>query len=320
MAEALANETTQTDLTAPARASRFSKGTRAAAWTALFLFALIVFTIAKLPSVRIKNFVQGSIASVLAQRGISFNAGQGYISLGFGISYVMKDVTLGLPPPDEPVKIDKITVSPSFSSLLFGRMGGDIDIRNGDGKLLISFAGRSNSMTGSFSASDFDLGKVGLFPMLASFKAGALLGGSGSFKGDPNNLADLSGDLDLDLKKIVIDQQNLMGFALPRIGVSEGKAQATASGGKLVIKSLTLGKKGSVTEDIAADVTGDVGLAKFVDSMALNLGAKFNVSQTVIKAFPLIDAFLGPGKQPDGTFAYKVTGTVGIPVAVPAGK
>ncbi len=318
--ETISLENTQTDLPARAPRSKFSRGLRTSAWILLAVFSLLIFTIAKLPSVRIKNYVQGTIAAQLAQRGIGFSVDQGYISVGFGISYVMKDITLTFPPPEEPVKIESVTVSPSFFSLLTGRMGGDVDIRNGDGKLSASFAARSSSMKGSFTAKDFDLGKIGIFPMMANIKGAAVISGDGSFAGDPGNLGDLSGDFDINLKKIVIDQQNVMGFGIPKISVSEGKLLATSTAGKMQVKTLTLGKKGSTADDIQADVSGDIGLNKYLDNSSLNLNAKFSLSQPVMKAFPLIDAFLGPGKLPDGSFSYHIGGTFGAPAPVPAGK
>src|SRR5688500_12752488 len=77
--------------------SRARRILRGLVWFAFALFCLIGFTLLKLPDDRIKAYALGTINAQLAPKGISMTAVQGYVSLGFGISYVMKEVTLNLP-------------------------------------------------------------------------------------------------------------------------------------------------------------------------------------------------------------------------------
>lgn len=79
--------------------SKLARSLQVAGWVAFALGCLVAFTILKLPDDRIKAYVQGMIAAQLAPKGITFAAEKGYISIGWGISYVMKEVTFSFPPP-----------------------------------------------------------------------------------------------------------------------------------------------------------------------------------------------------------------------------
>jgi type II secretion system protein N len=312
------DETTQT-----IEARRLTKGQRAmrnAGWSALAIFSLLVFTIVKLPEARIKAYVQGTISSVLAPRGITFTAQKGHLSIGWGFSYVMEDVTLSFPPPDAPVHIDEISFKPSLFNLIFRKLGGDAAIYNGDGKLTLSFSTKDSWSAFSFKAKDLDVGKLGILPALAGVAGSGIVAGSGWFDGDLNNLSAAKGELDVTLKKIVVDQQPIMGFSLPRLSVSEGRIDADIESGKVKIQTLTLGRAGNSADDIVASVTGDLTLGKTIYASPMNLKAKFSLSQNILKSFAILDAFLISAKTADGGYAYNLSGTLGSPLPVPAGS
>ncbi len=315
----MATETADVTQTTPALATKAQQAMRNAGWSALAIFSLIIFTIVKLPEARIKAYVQGTIASVLAPRGITFTAQKGHLSIGWGFSYVMEDVTLGFPPPDAPVHIDEISFKPSLFNLIFRKIGGDAAIYNGDGKISLWFSSKETWNAFSFKAKELDIGKLGILPTLAGISGSGILNGSGWFDGDSANFAASKGEIDVTLKKVVIDQQPLMGFSLPRLTVSEGKIDLDIDAGKARIKTFQLGKTGSTTDDLVATVTGDVTLGKYLDASPLNLKAKFSLSQSILKSFAILDAFLGQAKLPDGSYAYNLSGTLGSPLPMPAG-
>jgi type II secretion system protein N len=121
----------------------------------------------------------------------------------------------------------------------------------------------------------------------------------------------------MDLSKLVIEQQSVVGFALPRMNISEGKIDIAIEKGKLALKNVKLGKSG---DDLRANVTGDLVLGKTWDSSLLNAKVNFALSEMVTKALVLVDALLTPGKQPDGSYTYSLNGALsGPPVATPGG-
>lgn len=306
--------------TSPSRAKQILKKV---GWAALGIFCLLFFTLLKLPEDKIRNYVQGMISSQLSSQGITLTATQSNLSIGFGISYTMKDITLNFPPPQEPVHIDQISISPSILSAFTGKAGATIHVENKAGILNASFSspmsGPSGPISFSFSSNNMDLGSLGVLPAMVGIRGSAVANGEGHLDGDTSLPSTLNGKIQLDLNKIVIDQQTVMGFSVPRLGVSEGKADIEVDKGKALIKTLRLGKPSSTTDDVKANITGDVVIGKNLPYSTLNLKANLSFSQNVLKAFVLLDAIMGPAKQADGSYAYSLTGPLNSPNAVPMG-
>ncbi len=297
--------------------TRAQRALKIAGWVSFALGCLLLFTLVKLPEDRIKGYVQGLIAAQLAHKGITFTAERGYVSFGLGISYVMKNVTLNFPPPEPQTKIEKVTVTPSILPALFGYQGASIRIVNGDGTLNASFSTKGTQVSGSFTAKLLDLGKLAVFPLAANIRGGALLSGSGSLSGDMALPSTFSGSLDLTLAKVVIDQQPIMGFSVPRLVVSDGKIEINADKGKATIKTFRIGKAGNAADDIQATITGDVVMGRSWDSSTLSAKANFKLSDNILKSFILIDALLGAGKQGDGSYSFALNGPVFSPASTP---
>ena len=309
---------TQTLLQAPEEPlSRAQKILRGLGWTGLTLGLLILFTLVKLPEVRLKNYIQGTLSNVLSQQGMSFSAGSASLSILFGVSYTLKNVVITPPSPDLPIKIDELEVSPAFLPLLTGKMGGNLTLKQGDGKLKASFALGKEEGSLSFSAKQLNLGRLGLMAMFAKLKGSATVNGEGSLSGNLNNPTTWNGPVKLDLSKITIDSQSISGFAVPALSISEGTLDATVGQGKALIKTLKLGKVGSA-DDLIANVTGDILLTRQMDQSTLNLKTRFKLSDKIVQAFPLIDALIGAGKQGDGYFAYNLSGPIFSPTPTPA--
>jgi type II secretion system protein N len=303
--------------------SRFKRALKTFGWISLGMFCLLLFTLLKLPEDKIRNYVQGMISSQLSSQGITLNANQSSLSIGFGVSYTMKDITLSFPPPQEPIHIDQVSVSPSIFSAIMGKMGASVEVENKGGTLRATFntpmSGANGPVSFSFNCNNLDLGSLGILPAMANLRGSALANGEGHLDGDTSLPSTLNGQFKLDLAKIVIDQQTLFGFSIPRLTVSEGKGDIEVNGGKAIIKTLRLGKPGSTTDDVKANVTGDVVIGKNLPYSTLNLKTDFNLSQNVLKAFVLLDAILGPAKQADGSYAYTITGPLNSPNPVPVG-
>jgi type II secretion system protein N len=310
-AQLIAEATTDANLVIAPPETRLKRTLRITGWVSLFTTCLILFTILKLPEVRLKNFVQGNLAAMLATRGITFTAAKSSVSIGFGVSYSMKDVTLNLPPPELPVKIDEIEVAPRLLPMLLGRTGAKFWVYHGDGKLKGTVSMKGNNVWLDASAKNLDFGKLGILSMAAGIHGKGTLSGSISLSGDLNSPATLSGDADLDLKGIVLDPQTIQGFAIPRLSISEGKIEAEAKEGKGAIKTVKLGKKGEAKDDIVATAGGEMLLGKQWETSSMNLKTQFALSEQVIKSFgSIVDLLLKEGKQPDGSYSYTLSGPI----------
>jgi len=289
-------------------------------WVLTFVLLLTTFTLLKLPETRIKNYVQGQIQAYLAPQGIGFSAESGKLGIMMGLSYTFEGVTLTPPPPANPVKIDRIQLHPSMIGMIRGKLGGTLKISQGNGSLQVTGSAQptANRMDADveFVADQLDLGKLGIFPMAAKLQGSAILSGSGRINGDLNIPSSLAGDLKVELTQITIDQQTFMGFAVPKLLISGAKTDLFIDRGKSSIKTFALGKEGS-SDDLIGKIEGNAVLGKQLESSTLNLQTRFRFSEKVLKAFILIDALLGVGKQPDGTFAFNVTGPLLSPVPAP---
>ncbi len=317
-ATASTENTTEIPIRREPRAQRIL---RSMGWTGFFVVLLLLFTLIKLPEIRLKNYVQGTLSSLLASKGISVTAASTEISFLLGISYVMKDVTLLLPPPDAPVKVERIEVSPSIFPMILGKIAGTVKIEQGSGFLKASVSttastGPKNEMSLSFRAKDFNLGRLALLQILAGIRGGMNITGEGSFSGDLNLPSSWNGDVKVDLAKVALEQQSIAGFNLPPIRVGEGHIDLSASSSKATIKTFRLGKAGG-SDDLTATATGDIALGKTWDTSTMNLRTKFSISAAAMKSLSLLDMLLQAGKQPDGSYAYSLAGPIGAPAATP---
>lgn len=300
--------------------ARWKSAVKAASWIFLGLFCLAIFTLMKLPEERIRNYVQGTLSAQLSSQGITLSAAQSSLSIGFGISYTMKDVTLSFLPPQEPIKIEQISISPSLFSALTGKMGASVRLDNKGGTLKGFFSqpmNGSGTLSFSYDASNLDLGSIGALPLLTSLKGSAIANGTGEISGETNLPSSFQGNANLNLSKIVIDQQSVMGFSIPRLTIAEAKANVQVNGGKAVIKTFQIGKPGSTTDDLHGTMTGDITLGRNWQYSTLNLKTNFGLSQTVLKSFVLLDAILGAGKQPDGSYTFNIQGSISAPNPMP---
>lgn len=277
-------------------------------WGFFAILCLIFFTVLKLPEDRIKNYIRGTIASVLSTQGIGFASTQEFLSIGWGVSYVLKDVTLTIPPAGDTVHIDQISVAPAIIPALMGKLGGSFWIKQGMGSINGTVSMRGEVIDADVSLGSFEVQKTGLLPALAGVQVNATITGKANFHGDPNQPSGWEGKADLDLKNVGLEQQNIMGFSIPRVTVSTGKVDVVIERSKLTFRTLQLGKSGNATDDLQATLTGDIQLAKQWNTSVVNTKANFSLSPAILKSFAILDAILGAGKQPDGSYSFQFNG------------
>ena len=299
--------------------TRFQAWFRNSSWIFLGVFCFIFFTVSKLPRDRISDVIQGNISSFLASRGITFSAKKADLSLLFGVVYDLKGVTLNFPAPQPPAQIDEIEISPSILPLLIGEIGAKVRVRNGDGAMNLAGSFRGHRISTTFSARRFNIGNIALLKLLTNVAGSATLTGQGSLSTDLDAMTETNADIRLNLSKIIVDGQSIQGFAIPRLSMSEGKIDFSIDHGRGMLHSLRLGAPGSTSDDIRADITGDILFGKSLNTSTCNLKANFSFSPTLLNSFSLLSALLAAGRQPDGSFSYKLVGPLLSPNPMPAG-
>ncbi len=308
--------------------SRFKIILKSFFWAGLSIFFLLFFTLFKLPDEKIKNYILWQISSNMNQQlprtRLSITAEKGHFSLGLGLWYVLEGVTLSPPAPEQPIKIEEISISPHIFGLIFKNLGADFQIENQKSKLTGAFHLSSSHFSVSFKAKQIDLNKMKLVRLIATLDASGVIHGSGSLKGDFNDITQLQGDIQLSAEKVSVPQQEIghltfFPFTLPEINVSSLDTQITIERSKVIVKNLTLGgasgSKEAKTDDIRAKVTGEINLSKIVPSSQLDLKASFMLSERLHKQFFLLDSmtqFLT--KSPNGIYGTHLTGPLFQPM------
>ena len=104
---------------------------------------------------------------------------------------------------------------------------------------------------------------------------------------------------------------------MPSINISELLSDLVIKDGELQFQNFHIGKRDSTQDDLIATVSGKITLNPILSSSTLNLRTNFMLSKKIQTAFVLIDTLLRPGKQTDGSYAYKITGTMNAPLPTP---
>ncbi len=289
------------------------------AWTFFFLFSLVVFTLSKLPEARITNLIQGYIQVGLDPYGIYMSDHGREFSIIRGFQYKLIQPALELSDQTR-IEFDEILVSPSFSALLKGQAGAEILLKQGSTLITLNGSGRGDKINATLHLDQADLGKLGILAYAANIKGSGLITGDAHIEGGLSDLPSLTGLISLKLSKIHLDEQNLMGFQLPVIAISEGAVEIPIEHGKLVMKDVHLGKSGSTSDDLIVNLSGDVTLSRFVNASALNLRANIGFSDKLKASLSILDSIIGSAKQADGKYVYKLTGSLGSPFPVPDPK
>jgi type II secretion system protein N len=290
-------------------------------WIFYGIFCLLLFTFWKLPEDRIKGLIDSNLSALLSEKGIKYTSKDSHLSLFTGIKYTLKDVTLTFPPPAPPAHLDQIQITPALFSMLFGKLGGNLWTKQGEGELSLNFSIKNTTLSLNLQSKKMDLGKTGLFPILTTLQGSAILDGYGSMTGDLSLPSSLEGTINFQFKKIGIDPQSVMIFAVPRLQVSEGTINLEVEKSKIAIRSFKLGKgSDKVTdEDVAGTITGDITLGKQWENSTLNLKTRFRLSDNVTRAFVLLDSILTGSKQADGSYSYSLSGPISSPIPMPGG-
>jgi type II secretion system protein N len=279
----------------------------------LFIFFLVLFTFTKLPQTKITSLLQGYVQVGLDPYGIYMSDHGRELSVWKGFEYRLTQPTLELADQTR-VELDEVVVKPSLLGFFSGRAGGHVEVKQGASSIDLNGSGRGDKIDTTINLTDVDIGKFGLLSFAGGLKGSGTVSGSIHIDGTLSDLPTLTGSIQLKLKRLKLDEQNLMGFQLPTMNVSDGTIDISIDHGKLVMKNVQIGKG---TDDLQVAVTGDVTLNRFLNASALNLRAVLGLSDKVKQSISLIDSILGPAKQADGRYAYKLTGTLGAPFPLP---
>ena len=295
-------------------------------WIAFGIVCFTWFTITKLPEDRLGNYIQGQLNSSLSQIGMSINPKESGMSVGLGITYWMKDVAVLMSSSPKPITLDRIEISPSLMWMFAGKLGAGFYLKQSEGtvrgkfSIPLSFGTKTSTPTKlalDLNIDKLNLSKLGALEIFAGLKAGGMLGGSLSIAGDFSRPETVNGNADLHLDQFNLDPQTFMGFSIPNVKVQKTVMNLSADSGKIKLQNLKLGQAGS-PDDVIGNVTGEAILNRNVTQSNLNFKTRFSLAPSILKAFIILDSILQSGKQPDGSYSYKITGPFATPLWQPA--
>jgi type II secretion system protein N len=223
-------------------------------WASLAVFFFILFTLIKMPDQKIKAYILGSINAGLSTMDLNLTAKESSLKLGFGIEYEIRAATL-YTASGQSVAIDKLNFSPTLWQLFLGRLAARIETLGPAGNLVLSGSvpiWDLNAMDGlkiDFTTKKLDAGKLGILTSLTGLTGSVLLDGSGAITGSPLNPSAFGGEIKFKLSQLVIDQQMLSAFQLPRLGVSESNADLKIEKGKITVRSFQVGSGKTSSDD-----------------------------------------------------------------------
>lgn len=274
-------------------------------WVLAGLGLLVFFTFWKLPDAKIKQLVVSEISrAAYEQAGIELQPRATSLSWIFGPTLRMTQVSAQMK-TGPAITLDGIKVSPSLLSFFIGRMAASISIWKGKSEIDISV---HQSSSGFGLSLDADL------PTLDFVGAKGQLDLSVKVSGKPNKPQTFDGGANLNVSKLEIPEQDLQFLKLPSVKISTGKAKFKIEQGVAKIEELTLGKEG---DDLILKGQGEATLATYIEQSNLNLKGTLKISPRVASSLPLLEALLGPGKQADGSYAFRLSGSPSSPFFSP---
>jgi type II secretion system protein N len=279
---------------------------------AFFILALIFFTALKVPQTKVHGWILGTVNQQISPMGFQISADEGRLALGLsGLRYEMNGVRVNQMMNQKTLRFSRFEVSPSFLPLLQGKLGGDFSLREGNGAIEGTFLRRGENFETRIDLKDLNLGRMGALPVLAKVDGTAEIKGSIEILGAINQPSSFSGKIDLNLARIVIDEQKISGFQIPRTSISDGAINIGIGAGKATFNSFRIGKAGS-NDDMHGAITGDIKLARTLDSSDANLKLKFGFSERYRqeKTISILDSLLGMFKLPDSSFALRLSGPI----------
>lgn len=274
-----------------------------------FLTALICFTLVKVPQSKIHGWILGTLNQQMNPMGMTISADEGKIALGMGLHYEMSGVRITKIMNQKSLRFSRLQVAPAFLSLLQGKLGGTFSLEEGSGVISGSFLTRGEDFESTVDIQNLNLGRMGVLPTLADVEGTADIKGAIEIMGTMNQPSSFNGKIDLNLAKIIIDNQKISGFQIPRTAITDGVINISIGAGKATFNSFRLGKAGG-TDDMNGTISGDIKLMKIIDSSEANLKVKFGFSDRyrLEKTISLMDSLLGMFKLPDSSFAMKLVG------------
>jgi type II secretion system protein N len=305
-----AEEEPLTPVTPPSRVRRALK---LVAYAAIFLAALVLFTVLKLPDSLVANSVLNSLNNNTPYRWQAEKVSAHFFLLPHlnTEKLTMEGKGMSTMPP---VTFDELKLYPSLFSLLplTGSLAPKVSFDGtAYGASLKGSAKSGRDLAFTLNAENVNLGKVTPLAQAGIDLQGVLSKVAADLDLENNDLSKADGTVELSGKNFVLDPAALqIPMPLPVLDLGNVEIRGKADNGKFRIEHFQIGGAG---KDLDIRVTGDITLQRNAMFSPANLRVVLKPSKKVIDAVPSIQGVLGTlaTVQPDGYYAMRFTGTLG---------
>lgn len=311
-----ANEKTDPNITA-GHASRERDGERGGGPSTLqkigiALFAVFVFfffLVMKLPEARIQNYIIAQIRIITQAQGFLFSAEKVGIGVFLGPALKMKNVVLtAIDNERQVLKVPYLKIKPKLLSLLSATKKVGIAAELLDGEISGTIgASPTGSIYVNLDLDSLNLSSTTILRKFLPFEARGKVSGRIQLDFNAENVQKSDGAINLKIEKLELPAQQISGFNLPKISISESKIDVTITNGRIAIREFQVGKEGS-SDDLIGKISGEGTLNRMLDRSTINAKAVFTLSQGIKQSFPFIESLLASAKTPDHKYAYRITG------------
>jgi type II secretion system protein N len=286
------------------------------AYAAFFLWALVTFTVLKIPDSAVANFLLNTL-----NQNTPYQWQAEKISIGFFPSVHLKMEKLSMEPKfpggGPPIHLDDAKIYPNpFLLIPFGgapTFGGSFKT-NAYKSLVTGSFGAGTNMSLKVETESLDLGKITPLTSMGVDLKGVVSALYLQLALPGQRLGMAEGEVQLKAKNVVFDPASLaLPMALPVLNLGDVDVQGTVTRGQLKIDKFKLGSAG---KDLEIQIpSGTVVLSDVMPNTRYELHLLIKPSATMEKAVPGVGAMLASFAtvKPDGFYAMKLQGTLATP-------
>lgn len=281
----------------------------------IFLLTLL----AKLPESKIQNLITAHIRIAAQEQGFLFSAEKITTSIIFGPAVKIYNAEFkSIDDESKKLNIPFIQLKPHLTSIFLQTKKASIAIELLGGEISgVVGAGPTRTLA-DIKLNDIDPSQSQLLTNYLPIKTKGSISGSFLYDALPQNPIESNLEVDLEIENLELPAQEVAGVQLPLIKIGGAAIEGKSSDGKFEVSKFQVGSPNN--SDIEANATGSIKLAASLLDSTSDIKMSFRLSDSLIKAFPLIDALIAPAKRSDGRYAYKLVGPLSFPSPIPDGS
>lgn len=289
-------------------------------WSILFIFCLVIFTLARLPKEKINSAFLSLANEQLKSADLNLSASEGSLSFSPGLIYSLQGVRLEKIYGEESFRLSEVEFDPHWIFSALGRPGIDLFWEEGTGLMESSIEMRSAEVKVKVGIEGISLGSTGLFQFLTGLSGNGDLTLHGDWTIPRNGVGTISGQFESSLKSLNVDLKNrksspngsldplaLIASKFPSIRLGEIQAKVKIENGTIELEDVRF-LKGSVRDSLLeGTVKGKITPGRVAEDISFQLSLDLKASESlnsILESDPLLKSLVSPYEK-NGRFKLK---------------